>query len=235
MFRQISPIARSSTRNRHTWSGARRSQSSFTFLNNQSLLQKEQLKQAKRKNKKSVCKLEDDERKTQHIHKKPDMESHSTRPKRYDYSWLPRVPSTTYLRPRDMSSKILYSGYRPLFLNPEELKMSQESVSGNGTKIYEFAMKLEELGEQSLWTTSATGQEIYPEWDYVPPEVQKNLKPFNPPAPYNVDGEAEQKALSKLKQKLYSQERDKLLNRSKGRKKPILSLLQLKKKLAQDD
>ncbi|CAR28588.1 hypothetical protein ZYGR_0S02220 [Zygosaccharomyces rouxii] len=236
MFRQVSPLARGLARNQHTWNGARRCQSSFTFLNNQSLLQKEQLKQSKRKNKKSFYKVEDDEYRTQHIQKKPEMDSQSGKPKKYDYSWLPRVPSTNYLRPRDMSSKILYSGYRPLFLNPDELKTSQDGGNANnGARLYEFAMKLEELGEQSLWTSSATGQEIYPEWDYVPMEVQRKLKPFNAPAPFNVDKEAEKNSLKKLKEEIYTQEKDKLLNRSKGRKKPIVSLLQLRKKLNQED
>lgn len=237
MFRQVSPLTRFSTRNKHTWNGARRNQSSFTFLNNQSLQQKEQLKQSKRRNKKSVYKLEDDEYKTQHsVQKKPEIDSQSGKPKKYDYSWLPRVPSTSYLRPRDMSSKILYSGYRPLFLNPDELKTSHEDTgANNGTRLYEFAMKLEELGEQSLWASSATGQEIYPEWDYVPMDLQKKLKPFNAPAPSNVDKESQKNSLKRLKQEVYAQEKDKLLNRNKGRKKPILSLLHLRKKLNQDD
>lgn len=236
MFKQALPLAKGLVKKQHVWNGVRRYQSSFTFLNNQSLLQKEQLKQAKRKNKKSFYRLEDDEYRTQHVQKKPEISSQSGKQKKYDYSWLPRVPSTSYLRPRDMSSKILYSGYRPLFLNPDELKISQDGNGGNnGAKLYEFAMKLEELGEQSLWTSSATGQEIYPEWDYVPMDVQKKLKPFNAPAPFNVDHEAEKKSLKKLRAEVYTQEKDKLLNRSKGRKKPIVSLLQLKKRLNQED
>lgn len=236
MFRQISPLAKGLASKQHKWNHTCRYQSSFTFLNNQSLLQKEQLKQSKRKNKKSAYKPEYDEYRSQHAQKKPEMDSQSGKPKKYDYSWLPRVPSTSYLRPRDMSSKILYSGYRPLFLNPNELKMNQEGANGdNSAKLYEFAMKLEELGEQSLWTSSATGQEIYPEWDYIPLDVQRKLKPFNAPAAYNADKEAEKNSLKSLKQEIYEQEKDKLVNRTKGRKKPIVSLLQLRKKLNQDD
>lgn len=221
-------------RNNYSMGGVRRLQSSFTFSNNHSLLQKEQVKQSKRKNRRSVYKAEEDVERSQQRKVTVEVGGRGRKAQRHDYSWLPRVPSTGDLKPRDMSMKVLYSGYRPLFINPDEVKTSSESSSGGGT-LYEFAMKLEELGEQSPWASSATGLEYYREWDGVPGELQKKLKPFTAPGQASSDDVKDAQALKDLKQQLYMNEKAKILDRGKGRKKPVVSLLQLRKKLKQDD
>lgn len=221
-------------RNKHSFDGFSRFQSSFTFLNNQSLLQKEQVKQSKRKNRKSIYKIDDEEERSHQRKRTVELSSHNKKLKRYDYSWLPRVPSTGYLKPREMSTRVLYSGYRPLFISPDDAKVSSEGTTG-GSTLYEFAMKFEELGEQSPWMSSATGLEFYSEWDNVPADLQKSLKPFNPPETSSREKNLKADTLKKLKQQIYLKERDKILNRGKGRKKPVVALLQLRKKLKQDD
>lgn len=221
-------------RNNHSFGVFQRSQSSFSFLNNPSLLQKEQVKQSRRKNRKSVCKLDDESERP--LQRKAAVEvNREVKPKKYDYSWLPRVPSTTNLKPRDMSMKVLYSGYRPLFIDPNEVKTNSDSSSKSGGTLYEFAMRLEELGGQSPWVTSATGLEYYREWDNVPGDLQKKLKPFVAPESERAGKATNDVVLRKLKEQIYLKERDKILNRGKGRKRPIVSLLQLRKKLKQDE
>ena len=228
-----SSLRSNSIRNSHSFGGSQRSQSSFSFLNNPSLLQKEQVKQSRRKNRKTVAKVDEEAERPQ-LHKAATEVKADQKQKRHDYSWLPRVPSTTNLKPHDMSMKVLYSGYRPLFIDPEEVKASTESSKSGGT-LYEFAMRLEELGGQSSWVTSATGLEYYREWEGVPGDLQKKLKPFVAPENEKFGGTTDEQALKKLKEQIYLKERDKRLNRSKGRKRPIVSLLQLRKKLKQDD
>lgn len=199
---------------------SRRYQSSFTFLNNQSLLQKDQVKQQKRKNKKQQEITKTEEPESRPSKKRTQVELSGK--KRHDYSWLPKAPSTEHLKLREISTDVFYSGYRPIFLNPASPKESEST-------LYEFAMKLEALGDPIPWVSSATGTEFYGEWDNVPTEVIKKLKPFQPP----VD-EMEKKdidALKQVKQEFFAKEKNKLLNREKGRKRPIIRLLQLKKKL----
>lgn len=221
-------------RSNHNLGGSRRSQSSFTFLNNHSLLQKDQVKQSKRKSKRSVYKADEEVEKSQQRKVTVELSGKGRKPHRHDYSWLPRVPSTGNLKPRDMSIKVLYSGYRPLFIVPDELRNSSAS-SGTGGTLYEFAMKLDEFGEQSPWVTSATGLEYYKEWDGIPTDLQKSLKPFAAPEQNESKNGKDADAVRKLKQQIYLNEKAKLLDRGKGRKKPVVSLLQLRKKLQQDD
>lgn len=218
-------------RNNHSFNGsANRYQSSFTFLNNQSLLQKDELKQSKRKNRKSFYKNEDEEEQSKLNKCTVELSTHMRKPKKHDYSWLPRVPSTGFLKPRDVSTKVLYSGYRPLFINPDKSDIGTEGGQG-GSTLYEFAMKLEDLSDQTPWMTSAAGMEFYSEWDNIPVELRKNLKPFEPPVSNENVEDTEMSALRKLKEEIYLNERAKLINRSKGRKKPVVTLMRLKKKL----
>lgn len=220
-------------RNNHSFDGSHRYQSSFTFLNNQSLLQKDQVKQSKRKNRKSVYKFEDDEERAKQKKCTVELNSRNKTPKKHDYSWLPRVPSTGFLKPREISTTVLYSGYRPLFINPDKLKNGSDENQA-GSTLFEFAMKLEDLNDQTPWMTSAAGMEFYSEWDNIPVEMRKNLKPFAPPEASSDKNANEENALKRVKEEIYLKERDKLINRGKGRKKPVVTLLQLKKKLKQD-
>ncbi|SCV05822.1 LANO_0H15940g1_1 [Lachancea nothofagi CBS 11611] len=208
---------------------ARRWQSSFTFSSNKSLLQKDQLKNERRK------KTTDKDTKTGSHGTSMDktgtkrtstLEIRAKGRRTADYSWLPKAPSTAHLKHRDVCTSVLYSGYRPFFLKPEDQKQ-------NDSTLYEFAMKLEGLGDPLPWISSATGTEFFGEWDGVPADVIKKLKPYQPPAQNLVDKDREARKL--LHQEHVEQEKQKLINRSKGRKKPILRLLQLNKKFDDQD
>ncbi|SCU95455.1 LAME_0F12222g1_1 [Lachancea meyersii CBS 8951] len=199
----------------------RRWQSSFTFSSNKSLLQKEQVKDEKHKKKQGK------EASTVSIDASSDKKAskRELRPKfrnNADYSWLPKAPSTAHLKARDVSTTVLYSGYRPFFMKPVE-------QTKNDSTLYEFAMKLENLSEPLPWISSATGTEFYGEWDSVPTDVIKKLRPFQPPS-HNVTAQ-DLTSRKLLHEKLVEQEKQKLINRSKGRKKPVIRLMQLRKKL----
>ncbi|CCE62770.1 hypothetical protein TPHA_0D01290 [Tetrapisispora phaffii CBS 4417] len=99
-----------------------------------------------------------------------------------DYSWLPKVPQTSSITHREITTNSLYSGYRPLFIDNKKgtlLGDVNSTAQDANSSIYEFAMKLNELSEPSPWMMSATGLESYSEWDYVPSKVIKKLKPYD--------------------------------------------------------
>lgn len=235
-----------------------RHQSSITFLNNQTLLSKTEVKQSKTSSSsneemctadtqtKSATTINEDfgtegkkELPRSNIRKLAD-ESRATKPQKLDYSWLPKVSSTNNINQREMTTMALYSGYRPIFINNNASTEKQDGtgdikVRANST-FYEFAMKLDEFSEPSPWMTSATGLESYKEWENVPANVMKNLKPFQ------LHGQVieafpkvtDKETLTKTKQLILVKEKDKLINRGKGRKKPILSLLKLIKQIKRE-
>ncbi|CCC69121.1 hypothetical protein NCAS_0C01310 [Naumovozyma castellii] len=234
-----------------------RFQSSVTFLNNKTLTQ--QKKQAKQKGKhtqyhtntnvkvKSIAKASDttDTKVPIHIQRKK---------KRFDYSTLPKVEPITNLRHNEISTDILYSGYRPLFLNFKDLENSSRKAefgNSNNSTLYEIAMKLDDLSPEAIsgstssnfWhSTSATGMEVFDEWDNVPNSILKNLKPFQAPVKKNL---THKETIISLKKGITGSSRaetflkkvSNILNnkRRKGRKRPIVSLLQLRKKMREDE
>ncbi|SCW03350.1 LAFE_0G08482g1_1 [Lachancea fermentati] len=210
------------TNNSVITASAKRFQSSYTFLNNQSLVEKEQVKNQKRTSKKSdVSSPENIENRRQ---KKRTQVELSAR-KRHDYSWLPKAPSTSHLKQRDVTTNMFYSGYRPVFINPSDHKKNEST-------LYEFAMKLEALGDPLPWISSATGTEFYGEWDNVPTDLIKKLKPFQPP--YSGAETKNEEARKAMKKEMLAAEKEKLMNRAKGRRRPIIKLLQLNKKYEED-
>lgn len=138
-----------------------------------------------------------------------------------DYSWLPRVPNTEHLIREEFNSDMLYSGYRPIVVGEKNAKEN---------KLMQFAMKLEKMSEPIPWVSSATGQETFSEWDNVPTEVIKNLRPFQPPNSNKEENIKDKEALEKLQKEIILKEQDKLVNRKRGRKKPVIRLLELKRK-----
>lgn len=201
-------------------------ESSINFQNNQ-MLQKQSLKQSKMKSKRSKKKDEVESGNDKVIEMDIGTEGKSetgmlSKEKKIplDYSWLPRVPSTEHIPREEFNSDVLYSGYRPIYISEKNAKED---------KLMQFAMKLEKLGEPVPWVSSATGQEFYSEWDNIPTEVVKDLKPFHPPN-VNMTPLKDNKSNDTLKREILVREQDKLINRKKGRKKPILRVLELKKK-----
>ncbi|CUS20392.1 LAQU0S01e05578g1_1 [Lachancea quebecensis] len=201
-----------------------RCQSSFTFSTNKLLMQKEQLKDEKRKNRRSEAKNE--ELSAEKDGKKRMAAELRGKQRKTDFSWLPKAPSTDHLKHRDVSTTLLYSGYRPFVLSPSEQKQTDST-------LYEFAMKLEALGDPLPWISSATGTEFYGEWDNIPADVIKKLRPFEPPT--NDPAAKDKEALKLLQKEIVQKEKNKLINRAKGRKKPILRLLQLSKKMGSEN
>lgn len=154
-----------------------------------------------------------------------------SRPK-YRYYSLPRVPSTSHLKPRDMSTTALYSGYRPLFINPEEIGNNNSATS----TLYEFAMKFEE--PNPVWSNSATGLESFDGWENIPVSILKHLKPFVPPNEIELKHEIESQENKNIASNTrlaadphgFLKKVERILNKRKGgRRRPIVKLLQLKK------
>ncbi|CAI4053041.1 hypothetical protein SKDZ_16G1160 [Saccharomyces kudriavzevii ZP591] len=247
----ISPLSRNNVASLRITYSSRRFQSSFTFLNNQSLLSKNQMKSKRRKGSKkaSYHRQPPETERTAPLIKQSEQiakndstsirASHS-RKKRRDFSWLPRVPSTSHLKHSDMTTNVLYSGYRPLFINPNDPKLKEDT----GSTLYEFAMKLEDLNEPlSPWISSATGLEFFSEWENIPSELLKNLKPFHPPNEKALDTDElvnviakGNTALKNERNETFQKKMDEILKRKgKGRKKPVVTLLQMKKTNMKDD
>ncbi|EDO18338.1 hypothetical protein Kpol_1013p9 [Vanderwaltozyma polyspora DSM 70294] len=234
-----------------------RNQSSFTLTNSQILQQKQQVKQSKTENAssnsendKGSCESVNDgvqgstklaSDKPVSYHKKmgktlSDESVFSGDNTKLDYSWLPKVPSTENLNHREIRTSALYSGYRPIYINSKgsgKNKLSGTMKNGVNSTFYEIAMKLE---NPSPWMSSATGMELYSEWDHVPLDVLKDLKPFHPPEETNSDpSNSDLESMNKLKNEVLAKERNKLINRTKGRKKPITRLLQLMKQFKKNN
>lgn len=131
----ITPLSKNNVFSSGIAPTCRRFQSSFTFLNNQSLLSKNQMKSKRKKGSKKAAyhrQPAEHERTTPLIKRsKPiskeesnDMRTFNSKKKRSDFSWLPKVPSTSHLKQSDMTTNVLYSGYRPLFINPNDPKLA---------------------------------------------------------------------------------------------------------------
>lgn len=243
----ISPLSRNNAISSGIVLTSRRFQSSFTFLSNQSLLSKNQMKSKRKKGSKKAAYHRQP---PEHEHTAPLIKQNKTitkkehsdvrgshlKKKRSDFSWLPRVPSTSHLKQSDMTTNVLYSGYRPLFINPNDPKLKEDT----GSSLYEFAMKLEDLNEPlSPWISSATGLEFFSEWENIPSELLKNLKPFHPPKEKSMNTDelihisAKRNTLvdNKTSETLQRKMDEFSKRRGKGRKKSVVTLLQMKKKL----
>lgn len=221
-----------------------RNQSSVNFQNNQ-MLQKQNLKQSKLKSKRSKrkedgdlvdsMKLEGKQESSASASSSPSAElgkdseekiiKMATKKLSRDYSWLPRVPTTEHILREEFNSDMLYSGYRPIVVGDKNAKEN---------KLMQFAMKLEKLSEPVPWVSSATGQEFFSEWDNVPSEIIKDLKPFHPPSIEETNNAKNKEAKEKLQKQILLNEQDKLINRKRGRKKPIIRLLDLKRKFEKE-
>lgn len=229
-----------------------RFQSSFTFLNNHNLLLKRQLKHSKRKLKKISSIVTTTSKYHQHTPScDPSAGTNDPRSipqlmnRKHKFHSLPRVPSTKHLDRNEINLSALYSGYRPMFINPRHFDASS---SNNTSTLYEFSMNLEE--PNSIWYNSATGLETFDEWENIPNAVMKDLKPFVPP---NASGLTREKKNSEHKQYTRLHDPDPntegevsgvqlsadsaeilermagLLKKRKGRKKPVFTLIHSKK------
>ncbi|AET38123.1 Pet20p Ecym_2390 [Eremothecium cymbalariae DBVPG len=204
----------------------KRCQSSFTFVNNQSLITKQQLKQSKKQaNKKETSgetRKEGGEKCISSDSKKEKV-NRSGKQKR-DYSWFPVAPKTEHLKEGDIAVDLLYSGYRPLSLRRADPKEAQ-------SKIYELAMRLEAVEDPLPWVKNATGRVLYDEWDNVPQSVIRNLRPYVPPKVETKEKTDNDELIYKKKKELLQQAEQKYLNRSRGRRRPVVGLLHLRRKL----
>ncbi|KAL3231787.1 Protein SUE1, mitochondrial [Nakaseomyces bracarensis] len=122
---------------------------------------------------------------------------------------LPRVPMTKYLENRLLSEDMLYNGYRPIlypmrenpllnhsnvrethFYEKPESKSSaraDEGVNellygrqGNGGIATMGVRKRIDTGKLQIGMSySIMGMEYYPEWEKIPYNVKKHLKPYS--------------------------------------------------------
>lgn len=116
-----------------------------------------------------------------------------------DFSWLPKAPKLKSFSPRELRLQSLYSGYRPVFMEYRDNSKVLPLAIANGQIL------LDE--EPSIWSYSATEMEYYPEWEKVPLDVAKDLKPYD----RKLDEETFQKNLSNA-QKLNNAENSQLAN-----------------------
>lgn len=231
-----------------------RNQSSFPFASAQALLSKSQLNKKKKNSRKLVgindkklynsgitAQAAGDKKQEVDIEQKADDKTKAKKKKKYVYAAMPRVEQISDLKLKNMSTQVLYSGYRPLFIDPEQ----QKTAGQEGKTLYEFAMKLEELQETvSPWVSSATGTEFYSEWDNVPSDVVRHLKPFIPPQPVEKGASASEQeghpdfdGEGNFKKKAFFDKVKTLMNRNGkgGRKRPGVTVLKHLKKLRDEN
>lgn len=230
----------------------KRYQSSFTFLNNHTFMLKKQTKQSKRRSKRLSPTVTTTSKYHQHT-PFSDLSAGSNDSKmlaglnsKYKLYSLPRVPSTRHLDRDEINLSALYSGYRPMFINPKRIDASNNS---NTSTLYEFSMKFDE--PDSMWYNSATGLETFNEWDNIPTSVMKDLKPFVPPAPLKKEKVAQATSKENLTTQASSSSSSSpvtsgngslttdpaalleqvsgLLQKKRGRKKPVFTLIHTKK------
>ncbi|KAG0671527.1 petite colonies protein [Maudiozyma exigua] len=226
----------------------RRYQSSFTFLNNHTFMLKKQTKQSKRRSKRLSPTVTTTSKYHQHT-PFSDLSAGSNDSKmlgglnsKYKLYSLPRVPSTRHLDRDEINLSALYSGYRPMFINPKRIDASNNS---NTSTLYEFSMKFDE--PNSMWYNSATGLETFNEWDNIPTSVMKDLKPFVPPVPFKKEKVVKPTSNENLNTQSSSppatsgngsltadpaallEQVSGLLQKKRGRKKPVFTLIHTKK------
>ncbi|CCE63993.1 hypothetical protein TPHA_0G01570 [Tetrapisispora phaffii CBS 4417] len=176
-----------------------RSQSSYSFYNVQVALQNgnkfnnqpkkfKNLKNSINRSDRSICHTEKFQ--SHLIHNKyptlPLLHPTSTttaeaKQIKFDYSSLPKAPTTHHLHSSEFNTDLFYSGYRPLSIDVNQLASEQE----NPCTCYEISLSMDivkkNLKVSTPWLFSATGSELYKEWDNIPKSVLDNLKCFHPP------------------------------------------------------
>ena len=91
---------------------------------------------------------------------------------------------TRYLETKQLSKEILFAGYKPIMYPVREnplfkLKIKQEDAkreNGNEKRALGSSVSHKYKG---IWSTSILGLQDYPEWNNVPWNNIKNLKPFD--------------------------------------------------------
>ncbi|CDR42305.1 CYFA0S09e00650g1_1 [Cyberlindnera fabianii] len=145
-----------------------------------------------------------------------------------DYSALPKVPSTSHLNPQKIIIDSFYAGYRPLAMQG----LKQNLLPSKKKTLFDLGLE-----DEPVWAYSASGLDVFPEWDHVPMKQLKNLTPFKPPM---TEEQKAKKAAEEMKMNLKeaSQEQGKKEIQSvtsgpkvrKGRVKPVGHKFLLKKK-----
>lgn len=224
-----------------------RKQSSFPLASGQALLNKNELNKKKKNGRKFVGmndrKLYNSGVTGQAAKQEVGVEQNkNAKPKRkHEYAIMPRVEQIPDLKLEKMRVQVLYSGYRPLFIDPEQ-KDKNHKESGT---LYEIAMKLEEIQEPiSPWVSSATGIESYSEWDNIPEDVIRHLKPLIPPQPVKKTAALNKKAQGSdydgeggFDKKAFFDKIKLVMNRNGkgGRKRPGVAVLKHLKKIRDEN
>lgn len=131
-----------------------------------------------------------------------------------DYSALPRVPTTHHVNIAKLLMETFYAGYRPLSLMTMQPASAGAAASRKKKTIFDLG-----LDEGPMWLYSASGFESFPEWDGVPYDHYKDLKPFTPPNAHKKT------KLEKAVEKVKAMEREAVEEVKpkvqRGRKRPI--------------
>lgn len=207
-----------------------RLQSSYSLLNTQFSLHKNDLKQGKKKLKHSMSKLKRGIVQSEILYYNQKVNTIGNQSEvavfksvKNDYSWLPKAPSTNHLNIQDISTDLFFSGYRPLSINADDLLANEQ----NPTTLYEISMSIDDLNGVSPWISSVTNSGQYGQWNSIPKQVLEKLNQLHPTLrkfPNSNTQENHEKCA--VPQDSFSSQTKK----STGRKKPMISLLYKKKK-----
>ncbi|CEP22246.1 unnamed protein product [Cyberlindnera jadinii] len=128
-----------------------------------------------------------------------------------DYSALPRAPTTHHLNPQKLMIDSFYAGYRPL-----AMKSLQPNMDSRKKKASLFDLGIQ---DSAMWSYSAAGLEAFPEWDTIPYEEYKDLKPFSPPSKHKKS--KLERAVEKVRAMELEAEKETKTKVKRGRKRPI--------------
>lgn len=135
-----------------------------------------------------------------------------SKPAKKDYSALPKVPTTTHVNPQKLLIDSFYAGYRPL-----SMKSLQPTLTPTRKKsLFDLG-----LDDEPMWLYSASGLEAFPEWDGVPYEHYKNLKPYTPPNEIKTKLERAVEKVQALEKEAENQKQKQQSPKTRGRKRPV--------------
>jgi hypothetical protein len=129
--------------------------------------------------------------------------------KKKDYSALPKVPNTDHVNPQKLLIDTFYAGYRPLSMK----SMKPSLVPSRKKTLFDLG-----LDDEPMWLYSASGLEAFPEWEGIPYEHYKNLKPFKPPMRNKTKLERAVEKVRAMERQAVEEQKPKT---KRGRKRPI--------------
>ncbi|CCF59647.1 hypothetical protein KAFR_0H02380 [Kazachstania africana CBS 2517] len=172
-----------------------RFQSSFAFFNYTNIFSKNQLKHSKRKAKRLSSTITTSSKYHELARMPCGVEESGFGPvrRRYKYSALPRVPSTSNMDRKQLNTELLFSAYRPLSMD----------LKSDSSTMYEFLMAPDQSTTSSPWGRPFSRLHDHRAWRNVPSHTVRKLKPFVPPSEIDFTNNADDvMELSELRRRL---------------------------------